>query len=236
MEKGASAKTQARHLSTLRGFYRFLVEKEIIKRDPTARVARPKVGKSLPKAVSQNQAQAVLGTAFGDTPEQLRLKALLTTLYATGMRVSELLALTITDVEMGKGDVLRVLGKGEKTRLVPLGKYAYDILLHYIQQARPSLGGQKSDYVFPSPHSSKPLTRQRLFQLVQKAGQQAGIKISPHGLRHSFATHLLENEADLRSVQLMLGHSDLATTQIYTAITDKRKTEAMDKHPLVRKS
>lgn len=231
-EEGLTARTQARRLSALRQFFRFLVRREVLDSDPSQNIEPPKLPKSLPKSLSQEQIARLIESVQGEQPEDLRARAIIETLYATGLRVSELIKLRMTDIKSHEGKVLQVTGKGGKTRLVPLGKRAASTLSAYIDKARPSFASKPNDWVFPS-RSDKHLTRQRLFQIVQQAGQGLGVEISPHQLRHSFATHLLENEADLRSVQLMLGHADVATTQIYTHVVESQLKNTLETfHPL----
>jgi integrase/recombinase XerD len=231
---GQAAKSQARHLSTLRTMYRFFLDRGVVADDPTAAVAAPKLPKSLPKALSGLEMRKLLSTAEGETPEQVRLRTIFHLLYASGLRVSELVNLTLADFDEGEGGLLRVTGKGGKTRLVPLGGVAAQTVLHYLEFARPHLPGSGSDWLFGSPRGKGGgkghLTRQRVFQLIQKAGKMVGVKVAPHHLRHTFATHLLEHDADLRAVQLMLGHASLNTTQIYTRIAGKRLQETLERH------
>lgn len=229
-----SARTQARRLSALRQFFRFMLRKGVVETDPTSELSMPKLPRSLPKALSKKQMQALLSSkdkAEGD-PEALRRQAILETLYATGLRVTELTTLKLSDLKSGEHLVLQVRGKGGKNRLVPLGERAADTLDAYVRRARKFFDRRRSDWLFPS-RAGRPLTRQRMFQIVREAGEAAGIDLSPHQLRHTFATHLLENDADLRTVQLMLGHADVATTQIYTHVVEERLRDVVEKnHPL----
>lgn len=237
---GVGARSQARKLSALRQFYAFAVERALVRADATEGVAMPKIGKALPKALSAAQMRALLDFAHGDTPERVRLRLVLQLLYATGLRVSELVGLTLADVTDGELVTLRVVGKGGKTRLVPLGAVAAATLQHFIKDIRPQFAGADSGFLFASPRSGRrggqPLSRQRMFQLIQDAGNAVGVKVAPHHLRHTFATHLLDNDADLRAVQLMLGHASLNTTQVYTQVAGKRLQGVMDRfHPLGKK-
>lgn len=238
--KTDSAKTQARRLSALRGFYKFLLERGDVTRDPTAEVVGPKLPKSLPKALSGGEVKALLGTAEGSKPQQVRLRAVLHLLYASGLRVSELAGLTLADVDNGtETGVLQVRGKGDKTRVVPLGKVAEATLAEYRTLARAHLPGANTDWLFPSPYNTKgqgrPMTRQSLWKLIREAGAMVGVKVAPHHLRHTFATHLVEHDADLRAVQLMLGHASLNTTQVYTKVAAGRMRSALEtNHPLAR--
>ncbi|MEO7062454.1 MAG: site-specific tyrosine recombinase XerD [Dokdonella sp.] len=216
---GYKARSNARLLSTLRHFYRLLVREGQLDADPTLLVDAPKLPRSLPKALSENDIESLL-RAPPDTPFGQRDRAMLELMYATGLRVSELVGITAAQVNLRQG-VLRVTGKGGKERLVPLGDEAAHWLTRYVSTARPVLlKGGRSDALFVSNRRAA-MTRQMFWTLVKKHGQTAGIaakRISPHVLRHSFATHLLNHGADLRALQLMLGHSSLSTTQIYTLV------------------
>ncbi len=227
---GCGPKSAARKLSALRTFYHFLGERGWVADDPTAQVASPKMPQSVPKAITEAEVKKLLHMAEGETPEQIRLRAILHTLYATGLRISELCMLTLADITEGDGTFLRVTGKGGKTRMVPIGPTAKATLAHYLQAARPHLTGAGSGWLFAGRAKGKPLTRVRMWQLIQQAGASVGVKVAPHHLRHTFATHLLEHDADLRSVQLMLGHASLNTTQIYTTVAGKRLRDTLDKH------
>jgi integrase/recombinase XerD len=238
--KEDSPKTQARRLSALRGFYKFLLERGAVKHDPTAGQVMPKLPKSLPKALSGAEVKALLSTAEGSKPQQVRLRLVFHLLYASGLRISELVHLTLADVDAGvESGVLRVTGKGDKTRVVPLGKVAEATLEEYRTLARPHLPGSNTDWLFPSPYNTKghgkPMTRQSFWKLISEAGQMVGVKVAPHHLRHTFATHLVEHDADLRAVQLMLGHASLNTTQVYTKVAAGRMRSALEtNHPLAR--
>lgn len=233
-DSALSARTQARRLSALKSFCRYALRDELLDSDPTLGVTMPKLPKSLPKALSMNEMQALLAAQQGTDPETLRRRTIIETLYATGLRVSELLSLRVSDVLTAEGKMLRILGKGHKERLVPLGNHAAATLEAYLRRSRRCFDKGATDWLFPS-RNGRALTRQRLFQIVRQAGQLAGLELSPHQLRHTFATHLLENEADLRSVQLMLGHADLATTQIYTHVVEERVKSVLEQaHPLGR--
>lgn len=232
-KRGHAARSNARHLSTLRTLYRFLLERGNVKADPTTAVQGPRLPKSLPKALSGADMKTLLASSEGAQPEQLRLKAILYLLYGTGLRVSELAGLKLADVDEAEQGLLRVQGKGDKTRLIPLGEGAEALLRQYLAIARPHMAGAASTWVFPSPQRGKALTRQRLWQLIEQAGQSVGIAVAPHHLRHTFATHLLEHDADLRAVQLMLGHASLNTTQIYTKVAGERLRDTLETyHPL----
>jgi integrase/recombinase XerD len=229
-EKRASS--QARYISTLRRFYRYLLAHGRISRDPTLKIAMPVKPARLPKALSEKNVEALLQAPAVDTPLGLRDRAMLETLYATGLRVSELVGLKLHEVSFDMG-VVRVFGKGSKERLVPLGEQAIDWLGRYLGEARPDLlGSRQSDAIFVTSRGHG-MTRQAFWQLVKRYALAAGIapeKLSPHVLRHAFATHLLNHGADLRVVQLLLGHSDISTTQIYTHVARERLKTLHGKH------
>lgn len=218
------ASSQARYISTLRRFYRHLLARGQIKADPTLKIAMPAKPSRLPKVLSEKQVEALLGVPDTETSLGLRDRAMLETLYATGLRVSELVGLKLHEVNFDMG-VVRVFGKGSKERLVPLGEEAIDWMRDYLAEARPAiLNGKQSDDLFVTGHGSA-MTRQAFWQLIKRHAVLAGIdpaRLSPHVLRHAFATHLLNHGADLRVVQLLLGHSDISTTQIYTHIARER--------------
>lgn len=222
-------RSTARKLSAVRKFYGFLNERGWCETDPTEGIPLPKLPSTLPKALSVEDMKALLMSPLGTSPTEVRLRLMLQLLYATGLRVSELCGLTLDAVAEGEGVVLRVTGKGGKTRLVPLGEVAAETMYQFMKESRPRLKGAKGPYLFAGP-SGAALTRVRVFQLIQEAGNRVGVHVAPHHLRHTFATHLLQNDADLRSVQLMLGHASLNTTQIYTKITNQRLRDTLDKH------
>lgn len=237
-EKSLSERTQARRLSALKHFFKFALERDIIDHDPTQGVEMPKLPKTLPKALSTQEMEALLTLdRESATPDALRQRAIIEVLYSTGIRVTELATLKMGDLEADPNPTLRVTGKGDKQRLVPLSVKAYKTVKTYMDKARPKFDGTaQSKWLFPS-RQGRPLTRQRLFQIVRKAGERCGIDLSPHQLRHTFATYLLENDADLRAVQMMLGHSDLSTTQVYTQVVEDRLRDVIEeKHPLQMKS
>ncbi|GAA0714351.1 site-specific tyrosine recombinase XerD [Dokdonella soli] len=229
--KGYKARSNARLLSSLRHFYRLLVRESRLDADPTLLLDAPKLPRSLPKALSENEIEGLL-RAPPDTPFGLRDRAMLELMYATGLRVSELVGITAAQVNLRQG-VLRVVGKGGKERLVPLGDEAAHWLTHYVGEARPALlKGGRSDALFVSNRRAA-MTRQMFWTLVRKHALTAGIaakRISPHVLRHSFATHLLNHGADLRALQLMLGHSSLSTTQIYTLVAKEGLKRLHEQH------
>ena len=234
LSQQARASSQARYLSTLRRFYRWQLGRGRIVADPTLKLANPRLPSRLPKVMSERQVEALLDAPDLDTPLGRRDRAMLETLYATGLRVSELVSLKIHEVSLADG-VLRALGKGSKERLVPLGQIAIDWIVRYLSDARPDiLGGQHSDALFVTARGG-PMTRQAFWQLIKRYALLAGINpalLSPHVLRHAFATHLLNHGADLRVVQLLLGHADISTTQIYTHVARERlKTLHVVHHP-----
>jgi integrase/recombinase XerD len=217
--EGISARSSARMLSSLRLFFRHLLRAGRIAVDPTALIDAPKLPKSLPKALGEGDIDALLAAPDADTPLGLRDRAMLELMYATGLRVTELVTLGTEQVNLRQG-ALRVRGKGGKDRLVPIGEVAIDWLLRYVEQSRPLLlKGRASKLLFVTARGGG-LSRQTFWVVVKKLAARAGIlaPISPHGLRHAFATHLLNHGADLRALQMLLGHSSLSTTQIYTLV------------------
>lgn len=219
VQAGRNPRSLSRYLSSYRQFYRWLVREREISDDPSALIESPKLGRSLPKALNEEQVEALLQAPDVERPVGLRDRAMLELMYATGLRVSELTGLELSGLSLNQG-VVRVSGKGGKERLVPLGEEAAQWLRRYLSEARPALlkGGQ-APQVFVSAQR-KAMTRQAFWHRVRVHAAATGISraISPHVLRHSFATHLLNHGADLRVVQLLLGHSDLSTTQIYTHV------------------
>ena len=215
--RGLSPATIRRRLSAIRGFYAFLVEMELLDSDPTEGLDNPRTWKHLPQVLSLDEVERLLQAPPGDNPRGLRDRAMLEVLYATGVRVSELVSLRLVDLDMERG-FLKVLGKGKKERVVPLGEEAIGWLRRYLE-VRGKLDKKGSAYLFLSNRGG-PMTRQRFWQIIKEYARKVGITkgISPHTLRHSFATHILERGADLRSVQELLGHADLSTTQIYTHV------------------
>lgn len=230
-EARLSRASSLRCLSTIRGWLKFLMRERMIEENPTIGLAPISRGVRLPKTLSQRDVTALLDLGAASTPEDLRDRAMLELLYATGLRVSELVRVEVALVNFDAG-YLRVTGKGAKQRLVPMGEKARQLLRQYVEEARPRLVKKRvSQYVFVSRRGG-PLTRQAFWKLLRRRAQRAGIKqvISPHMLRHSFATHLLEGGADLRSVQVMLGHANIATTQIYTHIERGRLKRVHDRY------
>jgi len=230
-QRGLAARSVARHLVSLRNFFRFLMKEGRISHDPTAEIDAPRVGLRLPKYLAPSEVDALLAQPDVSTPRGLRDKAMLELLYATGLRVSELISLSWEDFEVNLG-IVRCRGKGSKERLIPVGKAALRAVETYVRQARPALAkGNGSPYLFLN-HRGEGLSRVALWMLIRQYGRKAGIAtpLTPHVLRHSFATHLLERGADLRSIQLMLGHSDISTTQIYTHVVKERLKQVYQKH------
>jgi len=218
--RGLSAKSRARHLVTIRGFYKYLINEKLLSSNPVKGVDIPKIGLALPKIMSIEEVEALLDAGDIKKPKELRNVAMIEIMYGAGLRVSELISLKLQDVNLEAG-ILRVMGKGSKERIIPLGSKAKSITQQWIDTARPLvLKHIPSQYVFVA-RAGKPMTRQAFWKIIKKYTVLAGISknITPHTLRHSFATHLLEGGADLRSVQTMLGHSDISTTQIYTHIS-----------------
>jgi len=231
-QKKAKIASINRRLSTLRRFYRLHAAQATLAADPTLRVKSPKLPRNLPRNLSEDQVAALLGAPDTATALGLRDRAMLETLYATGLRVSELVGLKLSQVSLDMG-VVRVLGKGNKERLVPLGEEAIDWLKRYCATARTELGGDaKAEAVFVTARRG-PMTRQAFWQLIKRHAVSAGIArtaLSPHTLRHAFATHLLNHGADLRVVQLLLGHSDITTTTIYTHVARERLKQLHHRH------
>ncbi|KHO65540.1 site-specific tyrosine recombinase XerD [Pseudomonas flexibilis] len=231
LDQGYNARSTARLLSGLRGFYRFLLREGVIAEDPTLLVEQPRLGRSLPQSLSEADVEALLAAPDLDEPLGLRDRAMLEVLYACGLRVTELVSLTLEQLNLRQG-VVRVFGKGSKERLVPLGEEAVHWLERYLREGRAALlAGRPSDVLFPS-RLGEQMTRQTFWHRIKRHARVAGIAkhLSPHTLRHAFATHLLNHGADLRSVQMLLGHSDLSTTQIYTHVARTRLQELHARH------
>jgi len=219
VQDGRSPRSLSRYLSSFRQFYRWLLREGRIQKDPSAMIESPKLGRGLPKALSEQQVVGLLEAPDVGTPLGLRDRTMLELMYATGLRVSELVNLEVINLGISQG-VVRVMGKGGKERLVPLGEEALSWMQRYLQESRPDLmKGGDCPLVFVTARKAG-MTRQAFWHAIRKHAEVAGIAqpVSPHMLRHSFATHLLNHGADLRVVQLLLGHSDLSTTQIYTHI------------------
>ena len=229
---GISARSVARALAAIRGMFRFLVAERHLERDPSENVENPKLWATLPKSLQPSEVEALLRAPDRGTPAGLRDAAMLELLYATGLRVSELIHVKIEDLVMD-GGFLRTFGKGSKERIVPYGDAARDAIVAWLERGRPELAKHADPHLFISIRG-RAMSRQSFWMKIVRYARQAGIKahISPHVLRHSFATHLLENGADLRSVQMMLGHSDISTTQIYTHVSRARLQKMYDQfHP-----
>jgi len=222
-DRGISASSISRRIAAIKSFFRFLVRERVLKDDPTSLIDSPKLWKKIPETLSLNEVEALLNAPDLRKTQGVRDKAILETLYATGMRVSEAAGLRVSDVNLDIG-FLRCIGKGNKERVIPLGKKAIISIKRYLESSRPVLlKGGECDNLFVN-RSGKKLSRQSVWKLIQHYTKLASIKkhIKPHLLRHSFATHLLERGADLRSVQEMLGHANISTTQIYTHINKDR--------------
>ncbi|MEN1969098.1 site-specific tyrosine recombinase XerD [Lentibacillus sp. N15] len=221
-DSSKSAATIARTLSSIRLFHRFLIGEQLVTHDACLHIESPRQERKLPDVLSPADMESLLSIS-GNTPLKIRNKAMLELLYATGLRVTELISLQVSDLHLTMGFV-RCLGKGEKERIVPLGDVAGNAIEEYLQHARGRLTKQNDTKTLFVNQHGRPLTRQGFWKILKGAARDAGItkKLTPHTLRHSFATHLLENGADLRSVQEMLGHADISTTQIYTHVTKTR--------------
>ncbi|KPW30230.1 Tyrosine recombinase XerD [Pseudomonas coronafaciens pv. atropurpurea] len=231
VENAYKPRSTARFLSGARGFYRYLLREKLIAVDPTLQIDMPQLGKPLPKSLSEADVEALLAAPDLSEPIGERDRAMLEVLYACGLRVTELISLTLEQVNLRQG-VLRVMGKGSKERLVPMGEEAIVWVERYMRGARDELlGGKPSDVLFPSTRGDQ-MTRQTFWHRIKHQATVAGIgkSLSPHTLRHAFATHLLNHGADLRVVQMLLGHSDLSTTQIYTHVARARLQEMHAKH------
>lgn len=232
-EKGLAPSTLTRNLASIRSFYNFLLKEQLIQDNPAAELESPKSEKKLPRVLSFKDMELLLEQPETGEIIGMRDKAMLELLYATGIRVSELVSLSVNDINIKMG-FLRCDGKGSKERMIPLGSMAIKSLQDYLQHARNKLLKQKDEKALFINQHGKRLTRQGFWKILKKYALKAGIstEITPHTLRHSFATHLLENGADLRSVQEMLGHADISTTQIYTQITRRKIKEIYDQtHP-----
>ncbi len=220
---GLSPRSRARALSTLRGFHRFLIAEKYTTKDPTLLLESPRILRSLPRLLSPQEVESLLAVPCGTEPVALRDRAMFEVLYATGLRVSELVGLKLADIDSGIG-CLTAMGKGSKQRLVPLGEVALNALAEYLADGRNQLQPGIDCQALFLNHRGKSLSRQGFWKILRRAALKSGINctIYPHMLRHSFATHLLENGADLRAVQVMLGHADISTTQIYTHVISER--------------
>ena len=228
------SRTVARHLVTLRNFFRFAQVQELISTDPAINLESPKIRRSLPGYLRLEEIERLLAQPDDRTPLGLRDHAMLDVLYSTGLRVSELISLRVMDLDTAVGCV-RCIGKGDKERIVPIGKKALALVERYLRDARPKLIGKGKQALATTLFINRrgsPLSRVGVWKILSAYGRKAGLRssLTPHMLRHSFATHLLERGADLRSVQLMLGHSDISTTQIYTHVVEERLKQIYKAH------
>jgi len=231
VEAGARPRSTARQLSSFRRFYGYLVRDGSTDEDPTAMIDMPKVGRSLPRSLTEEEVEALLAAPAVSDPLGHRDRTMLEVLYATGLRVSELVSLKLSSVNLSQG-VLRIVGKGDRERLIPLGEEAVHWLEQFLQGPRVEiLLERQTDYLFPTRRGDR-MTRQAFWHIIKRHARSAGIRkeLSPHTLRHAFATHLLNHGADLRVVQMLLGHSDLSTTQIYTHVARERLKDLHAQH------
>ncbi len=231
VENGAKPRSTARQLSSFRRFFRYIMREGLRDTDPTADIEMPRIGRSLPKSLTEDEVDALLHAPNTDEPLGHRDRAMLELLYATGLRVSELINLRQSQVNFNQG-VLRIVGKGDRERLIPLGEEALRWLRDFIDGPRMEiLLERQTDCLFPTRRGDR-MTRQAFWHIIKRYAEKAGIekKLSPHSLRHAFATHLLNHGADLRVVQLLLGHSDLSTTQIYTHVARERLKDLHAEH------
>ncbi|WP_156289286.1 site-specific tyrosine recombinase XerD [Oceanobacillus salinisoli] len=221
-DSGKSSATISRHISSIRSFHQFLVREQLVQQDASLHIETPRKERKLPDVLSQKEIESLLAI-HENSPLAIRNKAMLELMYATGLRVSEIITLKVSDLHLTMGFV-QCFGKGSKERIVPIGDVAIKAVEDYLQQARNQLVKQNANHVLFVNQHGRPLSRQGFWKILKKIALDAGIskKITPHTLRHSFATHLLENGADLRIVQEMLGHEDISTTQIYTHVTKTR--------------
>jgi len=233
-----SAATAARSLASVRAFHRFLLQEGTSESDPSADVSRPKVPRSLPRPLTVEEIQRLVESPSDRTPASLRDRAALELLYGAGLRVSELVGLDVDDVDLDDDASVRVVGKGDKERVVPIGRYASHAVSSYLVSGRPSLAGPRSRAALLLNQRGGRLTRQGCAKILASHVKRAGItrRVTPHTLRHSFATHLLEGGADVRVVQELLGHASVSTTQIYTLVTQEHLREVYySSHPRARK-
>jgi len=224
VQQGSRPRTSARLLSSIRRFYRYLIRQGAVQNDPSAQIEFPKLGKPLPETLGEEEVERLLNAPNVNKPQGVRDRAMLEVLYACGLRVSELVGLDLNQVNLNHG-VIRVVGKGNKERLIPFGEQASEWLTRYVNQFRAELlkSKKQSDSLFVSNRGAA-MTRQAFWHMIKKYAKRVEISkhLSPHTLRHAFATHLLNHGADLRVVQMLLGHSDLSTTQIYTHVAQAR--------------
>lgn len=233
-QQGKSSKTIARHVASIRSFHQFLLREKFAGQDPTVHIETPKPERTLPKVLSVQEVEVLLAAPKGDTPLHMRDAAMLELLYATGMRVSEMTGLNLDDLHLSMG-FIKCIGKGDKERIIPVGRTASAALDRYLKEGRPKLVSKtaRTDALFLNHHGAR-LSRQGFWKILKALAKKANIEkdITPHTLRHSFATHLIENGADLRAVQEMLGHADISTTQIYTHVSKTRLKDVYAKfHP-----
>ncbi len=231
VESGAKPRSTARQLSSFRRFFRYIMREGLRDNDPTADIEMPRIGRSLPKTLTEDEVDSLLQAPNTDEPLGHRDRTMLELLYATGLRVSELINLKQSQINFNQG-VLRIVGKGDRERLIPLGDESQRWLRDFIDGPRMEiLLERQTDYLFPTRRGNR-MTRQAFWHIIKRYADKAGIakKLSPHSLRHAFATHLLNHGADLRVVQLLLGHSDLSTTQIYTHVARERLKDLHGKH------
>ena len=231
VDGGAKPRSTARQLSSFRRFFRYRLREGVIAEDPTTQIAMPKIGRTLPQSLTEEEVEALLAAPVVSDPLGHRDRAMLELLYATGVRVSELINLKLSQVNLNQG-VLRIIGKGDRERLIPLGDEAQDWVKKFIDGPRVKiLLKRQTEYLFPTGRGDR-MTRQAFWHIIKRYAKKAGIgkKLSPHTVRHAFATHLLNNGADLRVVQLLLGHSDVSTTQIYTHVARERMKELHSRH------
>ncbi|QIZ09787.1 site-specific tyrosine recombinase XerD [Priestia megaterium] len=231
-EQGKSSKTLARHIASVRAFHQFLLRAKAANQDPSVQIETPRLERSLPNVLSLQEVEILLNTPNTQDHFGIRDKAMLELLYATGIRVSELIGLEIDNIQLTMGFVRC---NGNKERIIPIGRTAADAIKHYLEDGRPRFTSAKQqDHALFLNHQGKQLTRQGFWKILKKLAREAGIdkELTPHTLRHSFATHLLENGADLRAVQEMLGHADISTTQIYTHVSKTKLKDVYSKfHP-----
>ena len=231
VESGAKPRSTARQLSSFRRFFRYIMREGMRDSDPTADIEMPRIGRSLPQTLTEDEVDALLNAPNTDEPLGHRDRAMLELLYATGLRVSELINITQSQINFNQG-VLRIVGKGDRERLIPLGEEAQRWMRDFIDGPRMEiLLERQTDYLFPTRRGDR-MTRQAFWHIIKRYAEKASIrsKMSPHSLRHAFATHLLNRGADLRVVQLLLGHSDLSTTQIYTHVARERLKDLHREH------
>ena len=231
VEAGAKPRSTARQLSSFRRFFRYIMREGMRDSDPTADIEMPRIGRSLPQTLTEDEVESLLNAPNTDEPLGHRDRAMLEILYATGLRVSELINITQSQINFNQG-VLRIVGKGDRERLIPLGEESLRWIREFIDGPRMEiLLERQTDYLFPTRRGDR-MTRQAFWHIIKRYAEKANIrsKMSPHSLRHAFATHLLNRGADLRVVQLLLGHSDLSTTQIYTHVARERLKDLHREH------